>query len=246
MTSPATAAFIIIGNELLSGKIADENLVVLARTLRRCGTVLDRVVMVPDDRATIAREVAQLSSSRDVVFTSGGIGPTHDDVTIDAVAEAFGAQLERSPELEALLRAYYRERITDDHLLMTRVPVGARLVATPEMPWPTVVMKNVWVLPGIPEIFAMKMPVVLAELGGGRAFVSVALHTMLDEGHLKAMLDRVVASHPEVEVGSYPKWRDPRYRTKITFDCRDADAAHRARDALAALLPASELVDVEE
>src|SRR5262249_41670449 len=146
-----TAAALIIGNELLSGKIADKNLVILARVLREVGVQLRRVVMILDDLDVIAREIQTLSSSHDFVFTSGGVGPTHDDVTIDAVARAFGAGVVVSPEMEQLLRAYYKDKITDGHLLMARVPAGARLASSDQVPWPTVVMSNVWVLPGVPE-----------------------------------------------------------------------------------------------
>jgi molybdenum cofactor synthesis domain-containing protein len=240
------AAALIIGNELLSGKVDDANLVVLARTLRAIGVRLDRVVMVPDERALIADEVKQLSSTREVLFTSGGVGPTHDDVTVEAVADAFGVETVMSSEIETMLRGYYGDSLTDGHLLMARIPKGARLSTTPEMPWPTIVMHNVWVLPGVPQIFAMKMPVVIAELGGARPFVSRALYTTLDEGPLKPLLDQVVASHPTVEIGSYPKWREPRYRTKITFDGLEEALVVAAREALAALLPALSIVDIEE
>ncbi len=244
--NPKRAAALIIGNELLSGKIAEQNLLVLARTLRGLGVVLERVVMILDDRARIAEEVRALAASYDVVFTSGGVGPTHDDLTIDAVADAFGVAAVVYADLEAMIRGYYGAAVTEGHLLMARAPDGSRLVSIPEMPWPTVVKENVWVLPGVPQIFAMKMPVVVAELGGGRRFVSHAVHTTLDEGPLKPLLDRVVVAHPTVEVGSYPKWREPRYRTKVTFDGQDEVAVLAARDAFAASLPEGTRVDVAD
>jgi len=242
----STAAALIVGNELLGGKVADENLVVLARALRAIGVRLLRAVMVPDDRQLIAAEVRALSEAHDWVFTSGGVGPTHDDLTIDAVADAFEVAVEPAPALEAMLRDYYRERITDGHLRMARAPAGARLLTGEKMPWPTVLMRNVWVLPGVPEIFAMKMDVVVAELGRDTPLSSAALYTTLDEGNLKPWLDRVVSEHPEVEIGSYPKWREPRYNTQITFDAADPDAVERARQALQALLPAEAVVELSE
>lgn len=240
------AAALVIGNELLSGKVAEANLVVLARTLRGIGVLLARVVMVPDDRALIAAEVRVLAATHDVVFTSGGVGPTHDDLTIDAVADAFGVRARSVPELEAMIRAHYGDSVTEGHLLMARAPEGARLVSRPDAPWPTVVKENVWVLPGVPAIFARKMPVVAAELGGAPGFVSHAVFTTLDEGPLKPLLDRVVADHPAIEVGSYPKWRDPRYQTKVTFDGLDGDAVLAARDAFAASLPDGTRVVVDD
>ncbi|MFO0761925.1 MAG: molybdopterin-binding protein [Byssovorax sp.] len=240
-----TAAALIIGNELLSGKIAEQNLFVLARTLRALGIKLCRSVMILDEMDTIVHEVSHLATTYDVVFTSGGVGPTHDDLTVEAVGRAFGVDLQMSPVIEGLLRGYYGDKVTEGHLLMARVPAGARLVTSPGAPWPTVVMKNVWVLPGVPEIFQMKMAQVEHELSGDRPFVSLAVYTPLDEGQIKALLDRVVAAHPAVDIGSYPKWNDPRYKTKLTFDCTSKELAQAARDAFAAGLPEGALLDLD-
>jgi molybdenum cofactor synthesis domain-containing protein len=241
-----TAAALIIGNELLSGKIADANLQGLAQTLSEIGIKLVRVVMVLDDRAVIAAELRALSAAHDVVFTSGGVGPTHDDLTVDGVADAFDVEVAMAPELESTLRQYYGEAITDAHLRMARAPIGAEMVVTKHMPWPTVVMRNVWLLPGVPQIFAMKMPVVREVLGGGSALISEAVYTKLDEGRLKPLLDAVVAEHPDVEIGSYPKWKEPRYRTKVTFDAYEAAPVQAARLAFEALLSPEEFLSAEE
>ncbi len=125
------------------------------------------------------------------------------------------------------------------------MPDGARLVATERVPWPTVLMKNVWILPGVPEIFAMKMPQIRAELAGEAAFVSHAAYTSLDEGTLKPLIDRVVASFADVDVGSYPKWRADDYQTKITFDALDPARCLAARDAFSASLPEGALVRLD-
>lgn len=241
-----TAAALIIGNELLSGKIADRNLLALACALRAIGVKLCRAVTVLDELDVIAAEVRGLAATHDVVFTSGGVGPTHDDVTIEGVARAFGVGLVVAGEMEAQLRQHYGDRITDGHLLMARIPEGARLASNPRMPWPTVVMRNVWVLPGVPEIFALKMPLVQSELGGGVPFVSVAVLTSLDEGVLKPLLDRVVAAHPGVDVGSYPRWNNLELRTKLTFDGVDEGRCCAARDAFVASLPEDALVRLGE
>jgi molybdopterin-biosynthesis enzyme MoeA-like protein len=201
--------------------------------------------MTLDDLDVIADEVRALAAAHDVLFTSGGVGPTHDDLTIDGVAKAFGVEVVSDASLEEMLRGYYGDRITDAHLRMARIPDGAELVITRAMPWPTVVMRNVWVLPGVPEIFAMKMPVVVERLGGGAALVSQAVYCQLDEGDLKPLLDRVVANHPLVEVGSYPKWREPRYKTKVTFDASDERLVVAARIAFEKLLPAGTLVAID-
>jgi molybdenum cofactor synthesis domain-containing protein len=238
--SPKTAAALIIGNELLSGKVEEANLAVLARALRGVGIALTRVVMVGDDVAVIAREITALAGSHDWLFTSGGVGPTHDDVTIDAVAQAFGVSVVPHPELHSMIRGHYKARVTPGHLRMALVPDGAALETIPEVPWPTVRMKNTWVMPGVPEAFRMKIPVVIARLKGAPAFVSHAVYTKMDEGDLKPLLDAVVAAFPDVEVGSYPKWNEPSYRTKLTFDGMDDVRVLSARDAFVRTLPEGE------
>ena len=155
-----TAGAVLIGNELLSGKVHESNLIELARTLRALGIALRRVVMVPDEISEIAEEVRAQNRAFDVVFTSGGVGPTHDDVTIEAIASAFGASVEIDPTMESLLKNAYGDRMTEGHRRMALVPAGAELATTPEILWPTVVYRNIWILPGVPHIFAMKMSLV--------------------------------------------------------------------------------------
>jgi molybdenum cofactor synthesis domain-containing protein len=235
-----TAAALLVGNELLSGKVHEANLVELAKTLRSIGVRLRRVVMVPDDMGVIAAEVRALSASHDVVFTSGGVGPTHDDITIEAVAQGFGVRAVVHPEFEALLRIVYGERMTEGHLRMALVPEGAELVSHPETRWPTVLMKNVWILPGVPEAFRMKLAVVRDRVRGAEAFVTREVFTKIDEPDLKPLLDRVVVAHPDVDVGSYPKWFDTRYKTKVTFDATDTTKLDAALADFLAQLPEGE------
>lgn len=224
----STAAALIIGNELLSGKIQEENLIALARMLRGLGVQLTRAMIVSDDVDGIAEDVRALRQRADVVFTSGGVGPTHDDVTIEAVAKAFGVSVVRDPKLEQMIRDRYGASCTEAHLQMARVPEGARLVSAVDIQWPTTLVGNVFVLPGVPEIFRMKLDAVRAHLRGSAPFVSRAVFLKSEEASIKPLLDRVVARHAEVEVGSYPKWFDAAYSTKVTFDSRDAAAVERA------------------
>ncbi len=252
------AALLLIGNELLSGKIQEANLAHLAQMLRKHGVALRRSVMVPDELPTIEAEVRALSSSYTWLFTSGGVGPTHDDVTMVGVARAYGVDVVVHPQLAAMIRARYGERCTEGHLRMAMVPAGAALETStgtvsnesPDPPdeWPAVRVENTWVLPGVPEAFRMKLEIVAATLrkrGGGPAFVSLAVYTQLEEAGLIPALERVVAAHPQVEVGSYPKWFDPTYRTKLTFDGRDEAVVRAARDAFVALLPPGEPQRIE-
>jgi molybdenum cofactor synthesis domain-containing protein len=239
------AAAILIGNELLSGKVTDANLFELAKTLRALGIRLGRVVMIPDDIELIANEVRALSAAFDIVFTSGGVGPTHDDVTIDAVARAFGVGVKIDPTMRTLLENAYGDKCGEGHLRMALVPDGAQLATTAEILWPTVVMNNVWVLPGVPEIFRMKLSVVRSWVRGPMQFLSRAVFTQLEEADLKPLLDQLVAAHDGVEVGSYPKWFDPTYKTKITFDAHDRQQLDAALAGFLALLPKGEPQRIE-
>lgn len=238
------AGAILVGNELLGGKVAEVNLFALAGTLRALGIRLERVVVVPDIVEKIAEEVRLQSAAYDAVFTSGGIGPTHDDVTLEAVGAAFGVPVSVDPDLEILLSQLYPGE-TEQALRMALVPEGAELKTHIGVRWPTVVMRNVWVLPGVPELFRMKLDVVRANLEGPRPIVSRQIYTQLDEVKLKPLLDRVVGAHPKVDVGSYPKWFDPTYKTKVTIDGDDPSALEAALHYFLEQLPEGEPQQVE-
>lgn len=242
-----TAAALVIGNEILTGKVAEANVLVMARALFAMGVELRRVVVCPDEIEVIARDLRALADSHDVVVTSGGVGPTHDDVTIKAVALAFDSKVVRAEAYAQLLRDYYGDRLTEMHLRMADVPEGARLVSTPDNRWPTIVMRNVYVFPGVPQIFATKVNVLRAELGGaGEKFYSRVVFVRLDEPSLAPLLDRLAADHPDVSIGSYLSWdRDRDYDTKLTIDGRSEP---RVQSCLADMLrgiPPQHLVRVE-
>ncbi len=240
-----TAAALIVGNELLSGKVVESNLAPLASTLRALGVSLERVLVLPDELEPLAREIGALSASHDVVFTSGGVGPTHDDVTVEAVAKAFGVRAVEDPTLAAVISRAYGARCTEAHLRMALVPEGSELLSSPEVDWPTPVMKNVFMLPGVPEAFRSKLNTVRRHVRGRQPFVSRAVFTRLEEAELKPLLDAVVSAHPAAQVGSYPRWFEPSYKTKITFDSRDESVVDAALAEFVARLPAAALVRTE-
>ena len=222
-----TAAILLIGNEILSGKVEDENARFLTRELRALGVALRRIEVVPDVTEEIADSVRTLSPRFDAVFTSGGVGPTHDDVTLKAVADAFGMEIVRHAGLEALLRAGYGDRLHERDLHMADIPAGARLehgpggpVGDARAPWPVVVVRNVWVLPGVPSIFRRKFEAV-RELFRASPIHGRALFSRAGEGHIAGALDEAVAAFPEVEIGPYPHPEARDYRVKITIDGRD-------------------------
>jgi molybdenum cofactor synthesis domain-containing protein len=236
-----TAAALVIGNEILTGKVQDANTVALAQELRTLGIELRRVVVVPDEVDVIATEVNSLRATHDLLFTSGGVGPTHDDVTIPAVARAFGRRVVRFPDVERRLREFYGARCTEDHLHMADLIEGVELAFVPGgSEWPTLIMGNVFILPGVPELYRAKLVTVRGRLAGPeRGFVVRSVYTRGDEGTIKPWIDEVVARFPDVMVGSYPKFQNPDHNVRITFDGRDATRVETAADAFTTLLPAA-------
>lgn len=241
-----TAAALIIGNEILTGKVVEQNVYVMAKELFGLGVELRRIVVCPDEVPVIVRDLRELASTHDVVITSGGVGPTHDDVTIKAVAAAFDVPVVRAPAYESILRSHYGERVTDMHLRMADVPEGCRLVCSAETSWPTVAMKNVYVFPGVPQIFKHKFPVMRDELKGVARFFSHAVYVRLDEPSLAPLLDRLAAANPHVNIGSYLYWGDDSdYRTKLTIDGRDQLDVERCYAEMIAGIAPNDLVRVE-
>ena len=211
---PRTAGIVVIGDEILSGKFADENAAFLIRELRGLGVDLRRITVIPDELDEIADTVPWHSARFDHVFTSGGVGPTHDDVTIAGIARGFATGVVRHPELEAKVRAYWGAKLAD-------VPDGAELVYGVDRVWPVLAFRNVFILPGVPALFRRKFhdisdrfrtePVVLA-----RVYVAA------DEGAIAPSLDAVVAGFGDVKLGSYPRFDEREYKVLVTLEGRDA------------------------
>lgn len=240
-----TAAALVIGNEILTGKVQEANVAGLASELFRLGIALRRVIVCPDDPDQIVADLNALRTSFDVVVTSGGVGPTHDDVTVPAIARAFGRGVVRDPELVARLRAHFGERTTDGHLRMAELPEGAVLVGGTSAGWPLIRVENVWVFPGVPDIFRARLPLLREGLGSDAPFHTRAVLTRADEGDIAALLEGLERAHPGVMVGSYPRFGDPEYSVKVTFDGLDLGAVERAVAAFVAALPPAQLVRLD-
>jgi molybdenum cofactor synthesis domain-containing protein len=225
-----SAAALIVGSELLSGKIRDENLHELSVTLRAMGIHLRRVIICPDDINTIAEDLVALLAGHDVVFTSGGLGPTHDDVTVAGVCKALGIGAERSSEMVQIIEKIYGASTTDNHRLMAHIPRGAQLIDTGG--WPLIVAGRIWLLPGVPELFKSKLAAVRRELRGPGPIHSRTVKVSVEEAFIKDSLDLIVKTHPAVEIGSYPKWFDPTYKTLITLDGRAEHLVSLAHEQL--------------
>ncbi len=245
--SPAapTAAIIIIGEEILSGKVDEENARFAVRELRALGVSVRRIEVVPDSEDDIVASLRSLSQRFDHVFTSGGVGPTHDDVTMPAVAAAFHMSLVRHPELESLIRKALGTELHDRDLRMAEIPNGARLIYG-EPPdanrWPVVAVGNVYVLPGVPSIFRRKFDVLRPFLQAGPIFGRQLL-SREGEGAIAGALDAVVAAFPSVTIGSYPQMEASNHKVKITVDGRDEAAVQAALAALRQRLGAAVVED---
>jgi molybdenum cofactor synthesis domain-containing protein len=239
----STAAALVIGNEILTGTVQETNVALLARELFGLGVELRRVVFCRDVVDEIARDLDELRHRHDWVITSGGVGPTHDDVTIEAVARAFDRPVVRHRDLEARIRQIVGTETNESHLRMADVPEGADLIHGPDRRWPTVVIENVFVLPGLPKIFELKLPALRERIHGGPPFLSRAVYTRCRETDLVALLTRLAGEHHEVSIGSYPVL-DEAYSVRLTFDSRSADAIERAVRELLAVLPPETIVDL--
>jgi FAD synthetase len=240
---PKTAGIILIGNEILSGKIQDANAVYLCRELRGLGVDVRRITVIPDEVALIADEVAAFSREFDVVFTSGGVGPTHDDVTMEGVARAMGVPVVRHPALAGLLERYYKDRINDAHLRMAEVPEGAELVSGESLRFPAILMRNVYILPGVPEIFRQKFDA-LRERFRDQPIHLKNVFVRIGEGTLAEHLNGLLVAFPLLLLGSYPEFSNPEYQVKVTLESRDRGYLEQALTDFLARLPADALVKV--
>ncbi|WP_448585844.1 competence/damage-inducible protein A [Thermaurantiacus sp.] len=240
-----TAALVIIGDEILSGRTQDANLAYLARWLNLHGVRLKEARVVPDEMAAIGAAVTQCLAAHDYVFTTGGIGPTHDDITVDAIAAALGRRVVYHPDAEAALRAYYGDRITEARLRMARVPEGAQLIPNPETGAPGIRLDRLFILAGVPTITQGMLRGLDGTLEGGRPVLSRAVGAWTAESAVADLLGDVQRSHPEVQIGSYPFWRDGRTGANFVIRAVEPQALDRAAAALAAALRAEGIEPVE-
>lgn len=206
-----TAALLVIGDEILSGRTEDRNIAQVARWMNRQGIRLEEVRVVPDREEAIIAAVNALRSAYDYVITTGGIGPTHDDITVDSVAAAFGVRVIVDPRARAILEHYYAERgveLTEARLRMARMPEGAEPIPNPTSGAPGVQMGNVYILAGVPHIAAAMLEALDGKLQGGRPVVSVTVRAHAAESEMADLLRRLQDEHAGVSIGSYPFYRE--------------------------------------
>jgi molybdenum cofactor synthesis domain-containing protein len=231
-----TGALLVIGDEILSGRTQDKNVSQVALWLNDQGIRLAEVRVVPDDIERIGEAVNALRASYDYVFTTGGIGPTHDDITVDAIAAAFGVPVVVHPEARQILVDYYRDRpggLTESRLRMARTPQGAELLANPSSGAPGIKMANVFIMAGVPGIAASMLHALTGKLEGGRPVVSVTVGARAPESDVADLLRETEEAHPGVAIGSYPFFRDGKYGSNFVIRSVDGDLARTTGEDLA-------------
>jgi molybdenum cofactor synthesis domain-containing protein len=234
-TKQWTAALVVIGDEILSGRTQDQNVEQLAVWLNEQGIRLSEVRVVADDVAHIAQDVNALRVTHDYLFTTGGIGPTHDDITVDAIAAAFGVPVVVHPEARQILEDYYRDRpggLTSARLRMARMPAGAELIPNGTSGAPGVRMANVHILAGVPYIAAAMLEALDGKLKGGRPMVSVTVGARAPESDVADLLRETEADNPGVAIGSYPFFKEGGYGANFVIRSEDADLARRTGSQL--------------
>ena len=230
MTNP-TAAMLVIGDEILSGRTRDSNMHYLAGKLTEAGVDLNEVRVVGDERGTIIAAVQALSNIYDYVFTSGGIGPTHDDITADCIAAAFDHEIDVRDDARAILAEHYAKSGTElntARLRMARIPDGASLIDNPVSAAPGFKLENVHVMAGVPSVFQAMVQSVLPTLTGGAPLISQTLRVDRGEGDIAGPLGDLADRFPQLSMGSYPFQKDGKYGAHVVIRGNDANAINAA------------------
>jgi len=242
-----TAAVLIIGDEILSGRTQDTNLRDIARYLGVIGVDLAEARTVPDVMEEIVAALNALRARYDYVITTGGIGPTHDDITADAVATAFGVELYEHPEIMAMMAARWGSEVTPARRRMARVPVGGELVKNPVQGPPGFTIGNVFTLAGVPQIMRGMLQDVGPRMRGGRPTVSRTVRVEgSGEGVIAEPLEAVAKAHPDMSLGSYPFFGAEGYGSNLVLRARDSEALGVVVGELIAALQAAGIANVRE
>lgn len=230
------AGIVIIGNEVLSGKTQDINSYFLCTELRQLGVEVRKISTIQDEIPLIGQEVAEFSRRFDFVFTTGGVGPTHDDVTIDGIAHGFGLKVVRHPDIEQRMRQRLGGDVNEARLRMANVPEGATLLATEALFAPVVNIRNVYIFPGIPKILQERFHAIRERFRDSPYFLK-NVYVRYGEGVIAAVLNDLLVKFPEIMLGSYPVLDLPEYKVKVTLESKDAPYLDQALQTFVASLP---------
>jgi molybdopterin-biosynthesis enzyme MoeA-like protein len=242
-----TAGLLVIGDEILSGRTQDRNVGQVGAWLNLQGIRLREVRMVPDVVETIAAATNALRHAYDYLFTTGGIGPTHDDITVDGIAMALGREVVVHPKARAILEQFYADRggVNEARLRMARVPEGAELIENRFSGAPGIRVENVFVLAGVPRIAAMMLDALTGTLEGGRPLLSRTLGGWIQESEVAALLEATEKAHARCQIGSYPFFREGRGGANFVIRSDDEGALAACADELRAALEAMGKVVVD-
>jgi molybdenum cofactor synthesis domain-containing protein len=234
-----TACVLIIGNEILSGRTQDANLAYIAQGLNDVGVTLREARVIPDIAGVIVATVNEVRAGFDYVFTTGGIGPTHDDITSECIARAFGVPWTLHPEIHGLLLDYYRDRpgeLNEARLRMAHTPEGAALILNPVSRLPGFRIGNVFVMAGIPRVMQGMFDSVKHDLKGGRPMLSRSIACHLPEGVIAKGLGEIQGRYPDLDIGSYPFYRRSEFGTSLVLRGRDAARLAAGTEEVVALV----------
>jgi molybdenum cofactor synthesis domain-containing protein len=234
---PTTAAIVIIGNEILSGKVKDENSHYLCRELRDLGVEVRSVATIPDDIETIGNVVRQASGKHTWVFTSGGIGPTHDDLTVPSIAAGFQTPLVRSEKLAKLISGYYGKEVNKAHLRMAMIPKGSELLFDESKRVSQILFHNILIFPGIPRLLQRRFQTFRERFRSNPIYLH-EIFLNCDEGLIAHLLDQILITYPELQLGSYPRTKkEEEHEVKLTLESREAVYLQEATNYLLKHIP---------
>ena len=231
-----TAGIVIIGNEVLSGKTQDINSHFFCTELRQLGVDVQKISTIPDEIELIGQEVAGFSKRFDWVFTSGGVGPTHDDVTIDGIAHGFNLKVVRHPAIEQRMRQRLGSEVNEARLRMANVPEGAELLATEALFAPVIKINNVFIFPGIPKILQERFHAIKERFRDAPYFLKV-VYVRQGEGVIASLMNDLLLKYPQLMLGSYPVLDIADYKVKVTLESKDSDYLDQALQSFLSSLP---------
>ncbi len=239
-----TAAIVIIGDEILSGQVEDCNSFYFSRELRDLGVRVKFMAVIPDDIDEIAETVRHVADKYEVVFTSGGIGPTHDDVTIAGIAKAFRVKVVRDPGLGALIRRNFSEESVGSALKMSQVPEGAKLINGRDLKFPLIEFRNIFVFPGIPEFLKLKFEAIKERFREDPFHVRT-VHVNMQESEIAILLEDTLRQFGNVKIGSYPKIQPDGCKIKVTIESKVKEDVDNALDYLTHRIGSSAIIKIE-
>ena len=231
-----TAGIVIIGNEVLSGKTQDINSHFFCTELRQLGVDVQKISTIPDEIELIGQEVAAFSKRFNWVFTSGGVGPTHDDVTIDGIARGFDLKVIRHPDIERRMRQRLGTEVNEARLRMANVPEGAELLATEALFAPIIKIHNVYIFPGIPKILQERFHAIKERFRDAPYFLKI-VYVRQGEGVIAGFMNDLLIKYPQLLLGSYPVLDIPDYKVKVTLESKDSDYLDQALQSFLSALP---------